>query len=57
MTTAGAQELGPGLEDLMKTPASDAFRFNEQEKKVLQLWDQEQELWLEINLLKAQHEG
>ena len=54
---AGIQELGRGIEDLTRTPASDALFFSEQERRVLELWDQEQELRLEINLLKAQRDG
>lgn len=56
-TMAGIQELGRDIEDLTKTPASDALFFSEQERRVLELWDQEQELRLEINLLKAQRDG
>jgi len=52
-----SQELGMDLSDLVKSPASDTFRFTEQEQRILKLWDQEQELRLEINLLKAQRDG
>ena len=51
MTMAGVQELGRDIEDLIKTPANDALYFSEQERQILELWDQEQELRLEINLL------
>ena len=54
---AGIQELGRDIEDLTKTPANDALYFSEQERRVLELWDQEQELRLEINLLKSQRDG
>lgn len=54
---SGAYEHDRDFEDLLRTPASDAFRFNEQEREILNLWDKEQELHLEINLLKSQHEG
>ena len=56
MTVVGVQELGRDLEDLIKTPANDALYFNEQERRILELWDQEQELRLEINLLRAQRD-
>jgi hypothetical protein len=45
------------MDDLLKTPNSDNFRFSEQENRILQLWDQELELQLELNLLKAQYEA
>jgi hypothetical protein len=57
MAMVGARVPEEDMEDLLKTPSSDAFRFSEQEKRILQLWDREQELRLEFNLLKAQHEG
>ena len=51
------QELGRDIEELTKTPASDALFFGELERRVLELWDQEQEARLEINLLRAQRDG
>jgi hypothetical protein len=57
MDTTRSQEHGNGLEDvadLVKTPATDAFTLNEREQTILKLWDQEEEIRLELNLLKAQ---
>jgi hypothetical protein len=57
MHTTRSQEHGDGLEDvtdLIKSPATDAFTFNEREQIILKLWDQEEEIRLEVNLLKAQ---
>jgi F0F1-type ATP synthase assembly protein I len=41
--------------DLLQSPASDAFTFNEREQTILKLWDQEEEVRLELYLLKAQN--
>jgi hypothetical protein len=57
ITMASLQELERDVEDLIKTPATDSLFFSELERKALQLWDQEQELNLEIALLKAQRNG
>ncbi|KIW08105.1 uncharacterized protein PV09_01043 [Verruconis gallopava] len=51
------QELGQSIDDLTKTPASDAFRFTELEKKILELWDKIEDLRLERHVLEAQHEA
>ena len=40
--------------DLIQSPANDAFKLNDREQTILGLWDQEEEVRLEINLLKAQ---
>jgi hypothetical protein len=53
----GIQELGHDIGELTKTPATDALYLNEQERKILELWDQEEELRLEINLLRVQRDG
>jgi len=53
----GAQELGRDVEDLIKTPANDALHFGELEREILRLWDAEQEVNLELNLLRAQRNG
>ncbi|KAE9965048.1 hypothetical protein BLS_006002 [Venturia inaequalis] len=55
--TETSQEQGINLDDLdelVKSPATDAFAFNEHEEHILELWDQEEEIRLELNLLKAQ---
>jgi len=57
MDTTRLQELRNGLDDvaeLIKSPATDAFAFHEREQTILKLWDQEEEIRLELNLLKAQ---
>jgi hypothetical protein len=57
MDTTQSQEHGNSPEDvadLIKSPATDAFTFNEREQTILKLWDQEEEIRLELNLLKAQ---
>lgn len=56
-TMVGIQELGLDIEALIKTPATDTLYLSEQERKILELWDQEEELHLEINLLRAQRDG
>jgi hypothetical protein len=56
LTMAAVQELGRDVEDLTKTPASDAFFFNPSEREILNLWDEEQEIELEIALLRAQRD-
>jgi hypothetical protein len=43
--------------DMMQSPANDALRLNEREQAILKLWDEEEEIRLEINLLKAQSKG
>jgi hypothetical protein len=43
--------------DLVQSPATDALRLNEREEMILKLWDQEEEVRLEISLLKAQSQG
>lgn len=40
--------------DLLHSPANDALKLTEKEQTVLRLWDQEEEVRLEINLLQAQ---
>jgi hypothetical protein len=53
------QEQGTDAADvtgLVQSPANDAFRLSEREQSVLRLWDQEEEVRLEINLLEAQSE-
>jgi hypothetical protein len=40
--------------DLLQSPANDALRLSEREQSILRLWDQEEEVRLEINLLEAQ---
>jgi hypothetical protein len=57
MDTTRLQEHGNSLDDvadLIKSPATDAFTFDEREQMILKLWDQEEEIRLELNLLKAQ---
>ncbi|QDS75443.1 hypothetical protein FKW77_003987 [Venturia effusa] len=57
MDTGTSPKKGINLDDLdhlIKTPATDAFSFNEREEHILQLWDQEEEIRLELHLLKAQ---
>lgn len=57
MDTETSQEQGISLDDLgdlTKSPATDAFAFNKREERILSLWDQEEEIRLELNLLKAQ---
>lgn len=57
MDTDKLQEKGielDHLEDLIRTPATDAFIFNQREEQILELWDQEEEIRLELNLLRAQ---
>lgn len=57
MDTTPSQEQGILLEDiadLIKSPVTDAFTFNEREQTILKLWDQEEEIRLELNILKAQ---
>jgi hypothetical protein len=43
--------------DLVQSPANDALRLNDREEMILRLWDQEEEVRLEISLLKAQSQG
>lgn len=57
MDTEQSQEQGISgdqLDDLIKSPATDAFAFNHREEQILKLWDQEEEIRLELNLLTAQ---
>jgi hypothetical protein len=57
MDIARSQELGLDLEgvaDLIKSPTTDTFRFNEREQTILKLWDQEEEIRLELTILKTQ---
>ncbi|TLD37331.1 putative beta-glucosidase I [Venturia nashicola] len=42
------------LQNLIKSPATDAFTFNQREQQILELWDQEEEVRLELNLLNSQ---
>jgi len=42
---------------LLQTPHSDAFAFSETEQRVLQLYDQLQELGLQEGLIEAQVKG
>jgi hypothetical protein len=42
------------LAELLKSPASDTLKLTEREQNILRLWDQEEEVRLEINLLEAQ---
>jgi len=51
-----SQEHGIDI-DLINTPAVDAFRFNDKEQTILKLWDQEEEIRLELNLLRSQNSG
>jgi hypothetical protein len=40
--------------DLVQSPANDTLRLSEREQAILKLWDQEEEVRLEINILEAQ---
>lgn len=54
--TAKVQDAND-LADLLQTNHSDAFAFSHVEKRVLQLYDQLQELELQQSLLQAQQPG
>jgi len=43
--------------DLIQANKNDAFAFTEQERLILELYDQEQELRLESSLFEAQAQG
>ena len=43
--------------DLIQANKNDAFAFTEQERLILELYDQEQELQLESSLFEAQAQG
>ncbi|OCL08197.1 hypothetical protein AOQ84DRAFT_376979 [Glonium stellatum] len=47
----------PEFADLLQTHKSDAFVFTEQERLILELYNQEQELQLESSLFEAQAQG
>ncbi|KAF2429177.1 hypothetical protein EJ08DRAFT_718413 [Tothia fuscella] len=44
----------PDFSDLLQTPANDALGLTKEEQSILKLWDQEEEVRLEIHLLEAQ---
>jgi hypothetical protein len=51
---SGLKAEQPGEDVLTQTTHNDAFAFSEKEQMILDLYDREQELQLEIALLEAQ---